>query len=109
MKIAITSLILLMILPVLVQAQFGEQTIALNRGRLWHSFFYGQECEPMLEWQRNTYGLDWPGYNADELVANIGGSNSYLVSGGFFITALNDTGGVWGWDDFAMSSRSRVE
>lgn len=106
-----TSLILLITILNLAassSAQGQSQTIALDRGRLWHSFFYGQECEPMLEWKRNTYGLDWPGFDTKELKVNIGGSNSYLVSGGFFITALNDTGAVWGWDDFAVNSRSRV-
>ncbi|MFZ5517637.1 MAG: T9SS type A sorting domain-containing protein [Candidatus Zhuqueibacterota bacterium] len=82
-------------------AQEKLYTINLTRGKLWHSFYMSQECEPMADWGRKTYGLDWPGYSTEEVKQNIGGSNSYLVAGGFFITALNDTGNVWGWDNFA--------
>ncbi len=62
----------------------------------------------MTAWQRNGYGLDWPGYNQDSLSVNIGGYNSYLVTGGFFITAKTDSGTVYGWDDFAVNSVASV-
>ena len=55
----------------------------------------------MADWGRKTYGLDWPGFRTEEIKQNIGGSNSYLVAGGFFITAKTDSGTVWGWDNFA--------
>lgn len=55
----------------------------------------------MSDWSRKTYGLDWPGFATEEIKRNIGGSNSYLVAGGFFVTARTDTGTVWGWDNFA--------
>ena len=94
---------LCVLLAAFQQAAGQEQnyTIDLQRGRLWHAFYFSQECEPMADWTRKTYGLDWPGFSTEEIKQNIGGSNSYLLSGGFFITALNDTGAVWGWDNFS--------
>jgi len=76
-------------------------TINLTRGKLWHSFHLAQDCEPMADWGRKTYGLDWPGFSTEEIKQNIGGSHTYLLCGGFFITAKTDTGTVWGWDNFA--------
>ncbi|MBN2364935.1 MAG: hypothetical protein EH225_02170 [Calditrichaeota bacterium] len=84
-----------------IAAQEFANTISFTRGALWHAFNLAQECEPMADWQRKTYGLDWPGYRTDEVKQDIGGSYSYLVAGGFFITALTDTGSVWGCDNFA--------
>lgn len=95
-------LLFLLILPIKSGlAQEKIYTINLTRGKLWHSFYISQDCEPMADWGRKTYGLDWPGFSTEEVKQNIGGSNSYLVAGGFFITALNDTGKVRGWDNFA--------
>ncbi len=85
-----------------------EGTLVLNRGKLWHSFNFSQEVEPMNDWRRLNYGLDWPGYNEKELDVAIGGYNSYLVSGGFFITAKTDSGTTWGWDNFATNGLSAV-
>jgi hypothetical protein len=100
--------ILLFLVPEVIKAQDNRDVVVLNRGRLWHSFHYGQECEPMSDWQRNSYGLDWPGFNpGSEYVPNIGGSNSHLVSGGMFITSLNDTGAVQGWDNFSTNGKDR--
>jgi hypothetical protein len=84
-----------------VEAQNNTFTIDLTRGKLWHSFYVSQECEPMSDWQRKTYGMDWPGFELESIKENIGGSNSYIAAGGFFITAITDTGTVWGWDNFA--------
>lgn len=78
-----------------------EYTLYLDRGKLWHSYYISQECEPMADWSRKTIGLDWPGFRTEEIKQNIGGSNSYLVAGGFFISAKTDSGTVWGWDNFA--------
>ncbi|MDZ7384863.1 MAG: hypothetical protein ONB07_01965 [candidate division KSB1 bacterium] len=88
-------------LPTSVQAQSNPYTIELTRGRLWHSFYLSQECEPMADWSRKTYGLDWPGFASEEIKQNIGGHHTYLLAGGFFLTAKTDTGTVWGWDNFA--------
>ncbi|MBN1542868.1 hypothetical protein JW992_12035, partial [candidate division KSB1 bacterium] len=82
-------------------AQKQNYTLSFTRGILWHSFYFSQECEPMADWGRKTYGLDWPGFSTEEIKRNIGGSNSYLTTGGFFITARTDSGTVWGWDNFA--------
>lgn len=85
----------------LARTRANDYTIVLDRGKLWHAFHLAQECEPMSDWERKTFGLDWPGYRTEEIKENIGGSHSYLVAGGFFITAKTDSGTVWGWDNFA--------
>jgi len=87
-------------------AQTQSNVVVFNRGRLWHAYHYAQECLPMSDWQRVGYGLDWPGFNpADNSIPEIGGSHSYLVSGGFYLTALNDSGEVQGWDNFATNGQ----
>lgn len=101
-KITVLQLLLFISLMSITSSVFAQTyTIELKRGKLWHAFYLSQECEPMADWQRKTYGLDWPGFDTEEVKQNIGGSNSYLKAGGFFITAKDDTGAVWGWDNFA--------
>ena len=86
-------------------SQTYPRTIELKRGRLWHSFHFTQECEPLADWQPMNYGLDWPGYDIKELASNIGGTYTYMITGGFFITALRtinpDT--IQGWMDFCAN------
>ncbi|MCB9070679.1 MAG: hypothetical protein H6629_23125 [Calditrichae bacterium] len=89
-----------------INAQERNFRVTLDRGRLWHTFYHSQECEPVSDWRRVTYGLDWPGFNAEEVRQSIGGGNSYLVSGGFYLTAKTDSGTVWGWADFARNVNS---
>jgi hypothetical protein len=102
-RICLTTFLLLALAATL-SAQDRNYTVKLTRGKLWHSFYLTQDCGPMGDWTRVNFGLDWPGFNPDSLKQSIGGANSYLVSGGFYIAALNDTGGVWGWSDFATKN-----
>lgn len=90
-----------------ISVSAAQQPYSQNfeRGKLWHSYYISQECEPMMDWQRKAYGLDWPGYNTEELKQNIGGSNSYLSAGGFYIMTLTDSGRTLGWADFACHGR----
>jgi len=85
--------------------QTRSELISLQRGRLWHSFHNTQECQPLKDWQILSYGLDWPGYDRNELGGSIGGTYTYLTTGGFFLTALRtinpDT--ALGWMDFAIN------
>ncbi|HMA61338.1 MAG TPA: hypothetical protein VKP78_01685 [bacterium] len=93
----------LFIIPVLSQTY--PRTIELDRGRLWHSFHFTQECEPLADWEPMNYGLDWPGYNIKELSSNIGGTYTHMITGGFFISALRtiDPDTVQGWMDFCVN------
>ncbi|MBN1153989.1 T9SS type A sorting domain-containing protein [candidate division KSB1 bacterium] len=100
-KLIRLNLILLILTGVQTMVYSQEYTLYLDRGKLWHSYYISQECEPMADWSRKTVGLDWPGFRTEEIKQNIGGSNSYLVAGGFFISAKTDSGTVWGWDNFA--------
>jgi len=83
------------------------QVIELNRGRLWHSFHYGQECAPLYDWRYVKPGLDWPGCDINTLV---GGTYTYLMSGGFFLSSLRtenpDT--VASWLDFCINGDRNV-
>ena len=82
--------------------------IELNRGRLWHSFHFGQECDVMHDWQRSSPGLDWPGFDPNEIKQAFGASYTHLLAAGFYITSLNDTGAVQGWDNFATNGADAV-
>ncbi len=94
--------VFLMIFPPLMAQQVYN--IPLKRGKLWHSFYLTQDVGPMGDWGRVNFGLDWPAFDPDSLKQPIGGANSYMISGGFYIAALNDTGGVLGWADFATKN-----
>ena len=85
--------------------QTQPYSLNFERGKLWHSYYISQECAPMLDWGHQTYGLDWPGYSTGEIKQNIGGGNSYLTAGGFYIMTLNDTMKTLGWADFACHGR----
>lgn len=97
-------LILVVISFETLTAQSQPKFVSFQRGKLWHSYYVSQEVAPMTDWARNNIGLDWPGFSSDEIGENIGGSYSYLTAGGFFITALTDSGTVWGFSDFALFS-----
>jgi hypothetical protein len=90
-----------MMAPLLSQ----NRMVHLDRGRLWHSFHYAQECEPLADWRTMSYGLDSPGYNITEMSSNIGGTYSHMIAGGFFLSALRtiDPDTVQGWMDFALN------
>ena len=83
----------------------SAQVVTLSRGRLWHGFHFAQECAPLADWRPMSYGLDWPGYSIKEMSTNIGGTYTYMITGGFFISALRtispDT--VQGWMDFCVN------
>ena len=101
-----TILLLLNVSWILAQSQ--PVSIQLDRGRLWHSFHFGQECDVMHDWQRSAPGLDWPGFDPNEIKQAFGASYTHLLSGGFYITSLNDTGAVQGWDNFATNGADAV-
>jgi len=102
----IAVILLLIWLPKMGLAQEQNYSIDLTRGKLWQTLYISQEAEPMSgDWSRKTYGLDWPGYSTEELKENIGGSNSYILAGGFYLMALTDSGTTMGWADFATHGR----
>ena len=90
------------------RAQSQPVSIQLDRGRLWHSFHFGQECDVMHDWQRSAPGLDWPGFDPNEIKQSFGASYTNLLAGGFYITSLNDTGAVQGWDNFATNGADPI-
>src|SRR6056297_1386650 len=103
-----TLLLLLTIVLLFSGVLYGQdnpRTVTLTRGAMWHGFHYAQECEPLADWRPMTYGLDWPGYNIREMSSNIGGTYNYLITGGFFISALRtlDPDTVQGWMDFCVN------
>ena len=105
-RIVTTPALRIVTLALVLATGVGQAEILnLDRGRLWHSFHNTQECQPLKDWQVLSYGLDWPGYNRDEMGNDIGGMFTYLITGGFFLTALRtmnpDT--ALGWMDFAIN------
>lgn len=108
MQFKISLWFVFLLLHNMLFAQTQKDVLEFKRGRLWHAFHFGQECEPMSDWRRMGFGLDWPGFDpADANIPNLGGSNSYLVSAGFYIMAKNDTGKIIGWDNFATNGKDQ--
>ena len=102
----ITILLALFLLAGIAEAQERNFSVALNRGRLWHSFYLAQQSDPLSDWRRLNFGMDWPGFDVAELRQSIGGSNTYMLAGGMYLTALTDSGTVYGWADFARNVNS---
>ncbi|MDZ7797071.1 MAG: hypothetical protein U5N56_08510 [Candidatus Marinimicrobia bacterium] len=89
----------------MLTGQEQNRLVQLTRGKLWHALHYTQECEPLADWRRMSYGLDWPGYDVSKLSVDLGGTYSHIVSAGFFLTAMRtqDPDTVQGWMDFALN------
>ncbi len=90
-----------------VQAQVQSSALmVLNRGKLWQSYSYGKSGPPFGDWGKKGVGLDWPGFDPSLINDNLGGSASYLVSGGMYVGAKWSKDSVITVDDWAISASS---
>lgn len=80
--------------------------MVLNRGKLWQTYAYGKSGPPFGDWAKKGVGLDWPGFDASLINDNLGGSASYLVSGGMYVGAKWSRDSVIAVDDWAMYAGS---
>jgi hypothetical protein len=111
MKTAYTQIIAAVLLLVLlaydVQAQVQTSALmVLNRGKLWQSYSYGKSGPPFGDWAKKGVGLDWPGFDASMINEDLGGSASYLVSGGMYVGAKWNRDSVITVDDWAIYAGS---
>jgi len=81
----------------------------LNRGKLWETYSYGKSGPPFSDWSSKGVGLDWPGFDPSLISENIGGSASYLVSGGLYVGAKWSPDSVITVDDWAMYAGAIAE
>lgn len=108
MKInAIKKILLLVTLILFVpvestSAQIESPTLSFNRGQLWQSVFFGKIGPNYSNWARRGIGLDWPGFDETWIRTNIGGSPSYLSTGGFWVGAKKDPTTVLAVEDWSM-------
>ncbi len=83
--------------------------LVLNRGKLWQSYLYGKSGPPFGDWAKKGLGLDWPGYDPTLINENLGGSASYLSTGGMIVGAKWSKDSVISVDDWAMYAGSIAE
>jgi hypothetical protein len=83
--------------------------IVLNRGKLWQSYSYGKSGPPFGDWAKKGVGLDWPGFDPTMINENLGGSASYLSTGGMYVGAKWSRDSVSTVDDWAMYAGSIAE
>ena len=80
--------ILLLIFTLSLYAQVESSSIILNRGKLWQTIGLGKVGPSFSNWSQRGIGLDWPGFDVTRISENIGGSASYMVSGGMYVGAM---------------------
>lgn len=68
--------------------QVESPNLIFNRGKLWQTIGYGKVGPIFSDWNRRGIGLDWPGFDESYIREDIGGSASYLSTGGFYIGGL---------------------
>ncbi len=71
-------------------AQVESAVQIFNRGQLWQSIFNGKIGPNFNNWGKRGIGLDWPGFDETLVQQNVGGSPSYLVTGGFYVGCKKD-------------------
>jgi hypothetical protein len=69
-------------------AQIESPNLIFNRGKLWQTLGYGKVGPIFSDWSKRGIGLDWPGFDESYIREDIGGSPSYLSTGGFYIGGL---------------------
>lgn len=93
--------------PIEVAAQMDlSSSFVLNRGKLWQTYGYGKSGPPYSDWTSRGTCLDWPGFDASLINENIGGSASYMVTGGLIVGAKWSPDSVIAVDDWSMYATS---
>jgi len=83
----LTLLFVLTALTVQIFPQVESPSLVFNRGKLWQSVFFGKIGPNFGNWGKRGIALDWPGFDESWLREDIGGSPSYMVTGGFWVGA----------------------
>lgn len=82
--------------------QVESPSLIFNRGQLWQSVFFGKIGPNFSNWGRRGIGLDWPGFDESLIREDIGGSPSYMVSGGFWVGAEWMTDSIIAVEDWSL-------
>lgn len=90
-------------------AQIESSSIILNRGKLWQTVSFGKLGPSFSNWSKRGIGLDWPGFDPSLISENIGGSASYLVSGGMYIGAKWRPDSILAVDEWSLYAGSVAE
>lgn len=84
-KIKLLTLLFVSTFVLQVFPQIESPSLIFNRGKLWQSVFFGKIGPNFSNWGKRGIALDWPGFDESWLRENIGGSPSYMVTGGFWV------------------------
>lgn len=90
-------------------AQIESSSLILNRGKLWQTISFGKVGPSFSNWSKRGIGLDWPGFDPSLISENIGGSASYLVSGGLYIGAKWKPDSILAVDEWSLYAGSVSE
>ncbi len=104
-KNVINSLIVILIFISFNKSLFAQVESPLqifNRGMLWQSVLYGKNGPTFSNWKKTGIGLDWPAFDETWVKTDIGGSPSYMISGGFFVGAKSKPDSVLAVEDWSM-------
>lgn len=100
------SINLIIIISLLITASLTAQVESplqvFNRGQLWHSVLFGKSGPTYNDWRKAGPSLDWPGFETNWLRTDIGGSPSYMVTGGLWVGAKKKPDSVLAVEDWAM-------
>lgn len=92
-----------------LSAQIESSSLILNRGKLWQTVSFGKLGPSFSNWSKRGIGLDWPGFDPSLISENIGGSASYLVSGGLYVGAKWKPDSILAVDEWSLYAGSISE
>jgi len=105
----ILSILSIFIFTDICFAQIESSSLILNRGKLWQTLSFGKVGPSFSNWSKRGIGLDWPGFDPSLISENIGGSASYLVSGGLYIGAKWKPDSILAVDEWSLYAGSVAE
>ncbi len=85
------------------QQDIDSPLLIFNRGKLWQSMYLGKSGPSAFSnWRKTGVGLDWPGFDPTLIRENLGGSASYMLTGGFWIGCKKDADSVLAVEDWSI-------
>jgi len=90
-------------------AQVESNSLLFTRGQLWQTIQFAKSGPSYSDWSKKGFGLDWPGFDPNWVKENIGGTPSYMVTGGFYVGCMRDADSVLSVEDWSLYGSSVSE
>ena len=108
-KLLFVVVVIVLCLNVTLAQVESSSSLILNRGKLWQTYSFGKSGPSFSNWTKRGIGLDWPGFDATQISENIGGSPSYLVSGGLYVGAKWQKDSILSVEEWSLYASSVAE